>query len=107
MDKFRKTKAYCFLRGLRFKDLNNKCSDLLRTILQTSLHLLEFKNSTQNQTSLDGSPSIMRRRILMGPEIVQQVEVQHEDSIIIGDEIIPYVQPQNPIIMGVEIIEQV
>ncbi|KAL2502647.1 uncharacterized protein Fot_36495 [Forsythia ovata] len=60
----------------------------------------------QNFKSLDGSPSIMRRRII-GPEIVQHVEVQHEDSIIMGDEIIPYVHPLNPIIMGDEIIEQV
>ncbi|KAL2481293.1 B3 domain-containing protein [Abeliophyllum distichum] len=43
----------------------------------------------------------------MGLEIVEQVEVPHEDSIIMGDEVIPYVHHQNPIIMGAEIIEQV
>ncbi|KAL2515847.1 uncharacterized protein Fot_29818 [Forsythia ovata] len=53
----------------------------------------------------------------MALEIVQELDVEHEDSIIIeaqvddpiimGVEIVPYVQPQNPIIMEAEVIQQV
>ncbi|KAL2534150.1 Uncharacterized protein Adt_07501 [Abeliophyllum distichum] len=67
-------------------------------IVASSSRVQEFN---PDQTSLDlelrlGSPSIIRRRIT-GPQ----------DPIIMGGEIVPYVQPHNQIIMEAEIIQQV
>ncbi|CAI9760618.1 unnamed protein product [Fraxinus pennsylvanica] len=72
---------------------------------------VEESNSDQTLLHLElGQDSIIMRRRIMGSEIVQQVEVHHEDPIIMGAEIIEQVQVvqhEDPIIMGAEMIEQV
>ncbi|CAA3027375.1 Hypothetical predicted protein [Olea europaea subsp. europaea] len=83
-------------------------SENYTTKSETSFRVEE---SNSDQTLLElGLESIIMRSTIRGSEIVQQFEVQREDPIIMGAEIIEQVQVvqhEDPIIMGAEIIEQV
>ncbi|KAL2455714.1 Uncharacterized protein Adt_07503 [Abeliophyllum distichum] len=84
-------------KAIEFHDYFSSANNTTN-IVASSSRVQEFNS---DQTSLDlelrlGSSSIIRRRI-MGPQ----------DPIIMGGEIVPYVQPRNQIIMEAEIIQQV
>ncbi|KAL2557911.1 uncharacterized protein Fot_02650 [Forsythia ovata] len=85
-------------KAIEFVDYLSRENNTTNIVASSSRVDQEFNS---DQTSLDlelrlWSPSIIRRRIM-----------DRQDPIIMGGEIVPYVQPQNRIIMEAEIIQQV